>query len=203
MTKPIRIDNETEYLQKASNVPSDLLANSFNKNSTISKNTKLVIVGTLTPPDTAYFYCSFYNRIYGYIDEAINNLGRNNAITLKELKIGLAKVHNKRTNINLCEKNKVEKKVNLIKEILSKNKIAFLDVMDKAIRRKKTPYDHDIEFYKLAKNDLRKISPSMTTIANSKLAKECLDSIGIKSTLLSQRADKKSKWIEMIEKTIK
>lgn len=48
---------------------------SFNKETTLNKDTKLVIVGTITPPNTKYFYCSYYNRIYGYIDEALQLSG--------------------------------------------------------------------------------------------------------------------------------
>jgi len=196
--------SEAQYLKESNGVSSKLLACSYNKNTTLSKDTKLVIVGTLTPPDTAYFYCSFYNRIYGYIDEALKKLGRGGTKTLKELKRGLQEVHNERVNINLVNETEISSKVTSIKEILLKNGIAFLDVMDKAIRSRESPYDEDIKYYTLAKNDFKEINSSTTIIANSNLAKKCACEIGLKNVeLLSQRFGKKRVWVEAIVQAIK
>jgi len=192
--------SETEFLEKSKGVSAELLAHSHNENTTFSKNTKLVIVGTLTPPDTKYFYCSFYNRIYGYIDESLKKLTRTGNETLKELKKGLQEVHNKHVDIKLCNQVEIDQKVNSIKEILDKNGIAFLDVMDKAIRKEKSSYDKDIEYFTLAKNDFKKINSStVKVIANSKLAEKCAIEMGIKNLkFLSQRFDKKSDWVKAI-----
>lgn len=195
---------EKDFINKSLGVSSDLLAQSYNKHTTLSENTKLVIVGTLTPPNTAYFYCSFYNRIYGYIDEALERLNRSGEHILKELKRGLSKVDNKHAKIDLLPQKEIDKRVELIKQILSKNGIAFLDVMDKAIRKKISSYDDDIVYYTLAINDFHNINPTATIIANSKLANECAVKIGVKNLVyLSQRFDKKDKWVETIIKAIK
>ena len=70
------------------------IVESCNKNNCLNTKTKLVIVGTITPPDGAgYFYTAPRNKIYGYIDYAINT-------NLKELKkqfINLKKIKNLKT----------------------------------------------------------------------------------------------------------
>ena len=62
--------------------------------------------------------------------------------TLKELKIGLSRVQTKRIKIDLLPKEEIDERVTEIKQILDKNGIAFLDVMDKAIRKKPTRTAH-------------------------------------------------------------
>lgn len=195
---------DKEYSAKIVGVANELLARSYNKDTTLSEDTKLVIVGTLTPPKTAYFYCSFYNRIYGYIDQSLKELGRSGGKTLKELKIGLQEVHNNRTKIELLDNEEIKKRVGLIKKVLSENRIAFLDVMDNVIRKKESPYDNDIDFYTLAESDFKDIRPTMTVIANSKLAKDCAIKMGVKDvTYLSQRSNTKCEWVDKIVKAIK
>ena len=167
----------------------------FNSDSTFNKDaTKLVVVGTITPPKTQYFYCSFYNRIYGYIDYALRCLNRNGERTLKELKRGLQEIHNKKANINSPSKREIENRVEEIKNILKKNNIAFLDVMGNVIRKADSPYDKDIKFCTLATDDFKELllCSEVKIIVNSKLAKEFAEEIGLKNTLLlSQRFNKK------------
>ncbi len=198
-----KVLSSVDFRKESKKVSPNFLACSFNKNTTLSSNTKLIIVGTLTPPDTAYFYCSFFNRIYGYIDEALKQLGRNGHSTLKELKRGLSRVQTKRIKIDLLPKEEVDEHVAAIKQILDKNGIAFLDVMDKAIRKKLTSYDDDIRFFTLAYDDFKNINPDTVIVANSKLAFDCCISLNVKSQFLSQRFDGKEKWVKAIVNAIK
>lgn len=179
----------------------------FNSDSTFNKDTtKLVIVGTITPPNAKYFYCSFYNRIYGYIDEALRCLNRNGEKTLKELKRGLQKIHNKKVNIKPLNDTESDKRVEEIKNILKKNNIAFFDVMENVIRKEGSPYDKDIKFCTLAIDDFKELllCSEVKIIVNSKLAKEFAEEIGLKNTLLlSQRFNKKEEWVREIISAIK
>ena len=88
---------------------------SFNSESAIDNNTKLLIVGTLTPLDEKcnYFYSSNRNRIYGYIDDALGT-------RLEELKQKLRKAMTKK------EINSIKKE---IKSVLKEKNIALLDVI--------------------------------------------------------------------------
>ena len=195
---PIEI-NPIQFQQFSNEAKPEFIAKCFNKETTLSDETKLVIVGTLTPPDTAYFYCSYLNRIYGYIDEALKALKKEED-SLKELKTGLSKYVGKRKTIYLLPKAQIEKNVIKIKRILSKNHIAFLDVMEKAIRVRVSPYDDDIRHYVLAQNDFHNIPTNATVIANSKLAYECAKRLNVNNlNYLSQRCGKKEDWIEMIK----
>lgn len=179
----------------------------FNNDSTFNKDTtKLVIVGTITPPHAEYFYCSSYNRIYGYIDYALRCLNRNGERTLKELKRGLQEIHNKKVDINSLSKSEIKNRVEEIKNILKKNNIAFLDAMGNVIRKPDSPYDKDIKFCTLATDDFKEVlsCPEVKIIVNSKLAKEYAEKIGLKNTLLlSQRFNKKEEWIREIISAIK
>lgn len=199
MPKEIR---DSDFLNKKSSAK--YIGTSFNKQSTICPETKLVIVGTITPPETKYFYCSYYNRIYGYIDAALKGLKRSSGHSLKELKQGLSKCAKK--GINLLPKHEINKRVKEIKSILSNNNIAFLDVMSNVIRNKNTYLDNDIKYYVPAKNVFKKIGPNAVIIANSKLAFDCVKKIlsnrrNIK--YLSQRTGRKACWVSAITEAIK
>ena len=199
--------NEKEYIEKAKNVCVDLKAKSYNQESTLSDNTKLVIVGTLTPPNTKYFYCSYQNRIYGYIDAALEKLDLIGDKKLKDLKIGLSYYQSKRKTIEILQKeDEINKRVQNIKKILSNNGIAFLDVIDKAIRRINTSLDKDIEYYTLATEDFEKLKESgITIIANSRDAEKCAKKMMGEDRVryLSQRCDTKETWIKAICDAIK
>lgn len=199
---------EPEFLKKVRklSIPDRLIGSCFNKETTLNKDTKLVIIGTITPPKTEYFYCSYYNRIYGYIDEALAQVSKTGSKTLKELKKGLQEVNNSKVKISLLPVSDIEKNKEQIKTILSKIGIAFLDVMKEVIRKKESPYDKDIEYYTLAINDFNgfKNKDGITIIANSKLAKQCTEEMGLKDVIfLSQRTDKKEKWVNSISEAIK
>ena len=51
-----------------------VIVESMNCKNCVTKDTKLIIVGTITPPDgqnRGYFYTAPRNRLYGYLDEAL------------------------------------------------------------------------------------------------------------------------------------
>lgn len=176
---------------------------SFNKETTLNKDTKLVIVGTITPPNTKYFYCSYYNRIYGYIDEALQLSGSKNS--LKMLKLGLSEVNNKKIAIDLLNDTNIKSRVDKIKSILKANKIAFLDTMSRVIRKRNSPYDKDILYYSVDYANLEQLKKlkNVTVITNSKLASDLCKEAGINFTYLSQRKDKKETWLDKIRELIR
>lgn len=189
---------EIQFSNISKQKPNELVTKSFNSQTTLDDDTRLVIVGTLTPPCTRYFYCAPRNRIFGYIDEALEELGYNEEVKLKELKKGLS-------NSSL-PKNIVDEKVEAIKTILRKHKIAFLDVMNNAIRKNnKSHDDENIEYYTLATDDFRKVNLLATIIVNSRLAEKCFAQMNItlKSRFLSQRSGLKVEWLKAIKEAIK
>ena len=176
---------------------------SFNKETTLNKDAKLVIVGTITPPNTKYFYCSYYNRIYGYIDEALQLSGSKDS--LKMLKLGLSEVNNKKIAIDLLNDTNIKSRVDKIKSILKANKIAFLDTMSRVIRKRNSPYDKDILYYSVDYANLEQLKKlkNVTVITNSKLASDLCKEAGINFTYLSQRKDKKETWLDKIRELIR
>ena len=178
------------------------LESSFNQKTTLNEETKLVIVGTITPPNTKYFYCSYYNRIYGYIDEALQLSGPEDS--LKMLKFGLSEVNNNRIAIDLLNDTIIESRVDKIKSILKAKKIAFLDTMSRVIRERNSPYDKDILYYSVdykSLEDLKKLK-KVTVIANSKLASALCKEAGVNFTYLAQRGGEKREWLNMISKAL-
>ena len=176
---------------------------SFNKETTLNKDAKLVIVGTITPPNTKYFYCSYYNRIYGYIDEALQLSGTEDS--LKMLKLGLSEVNNNRIAIDLLNDTIIKSRVDKIKSILKANKIAFLDTMSRVIRERNSPYDKDILYYSVDYANLEQLKKlkNVTVIANSKLAGALCEEAGVNFTYLSQRKDKKETWLDKIRELMR
>ena len=179
---------QIDEIIKTDSVPEERVAKCYNEESTLSEDTKLVIVGTLTPPNTQYFYCSPSNRIYGYIDEAAKKCGKFKK-SLKDLK---------------QNKDSVE----TIKSILKEFKIAFLDVMGKAIRKEVSSKDSDIEFFCLAdKEPFKNIPKDCRIVANSRLAEKLAEQLISKEDksrfmFLSQRRGKKEDWLETIKSAL-
>lgn len=118
------------------NVPSGFgLCRSFNNNPTIDSNTKLIIVGTLTPPEgrkNGYFYSADGNGVYGLLDNYF--AGKSNFLNLK--------------NKLIASSNKAQC-VEDIKNELKKFNIAFLDVIDCAIASTTSPNDNEILYFNL------------------------------------------------------
>ncbi len=183
------------------------LVPSFNKNDSITPNTKLLIVGTLTPPqgqNSGYFYTAPKNRIYGYIDAATNKTN------LKELKGNLKDAPNK-TDLK-------EAIIEEIIKVLKENNIAFLDVIDKAVRKDENSYlDSDIAEYTLDYESFKKLKDhkNLTVISNSKFAESGYNTIKEKlktenidlpeAKYLPQRGkgSNKSYWLKTIKEALK
>lgn len=168
------------------------LAQSMNFDHCVTCKTKIIIVGTITPPaGNGYFYTAPRNKIYGYIDAV-------RSTKLKELKTSLTTATSS-TSI-----------IKSIKDELVTEKIAFLDVFKEVIRKKTSCYDKDIIYatlddctfasaFSLLSNNNVKV------ICNSQLANQYYNQIKDKlispgkitlpdSILLSQRWGKKSEW---------
>ncbi len=198
----LREISESDFKVKASKSAPELVAACFTNESTLTNQTKLVIVGTITPPNTSYFYCSYPNRIYGYIDATFKEMNYDEE-SLKELKIGLSQYKSKTKTINLLSKTEIDNRVKKIKDILNSHNIAFLDVMKNAIRTKVSSSDNDIEYYVLAKDKFDQIPDGAVVIANSRLAEECVNKIGVKNVnFISQRFGTKREWIDAIKEAL-
>ena len=161
---------------------------SCNYNHCVTPQTKLVIVGTITPPAGAgYFYSAPRNKIYGYLDECFFDTN------LKELKKKLHADPENRKEI-----------IDEIKNQLVSKKVAFLDVIKYAIRKKDSPADNDIKFCSLDEN-VFKINPNAIYICNSRLAENCFKEIcetlkinPKQCIYLSQRSSLKKDWLKTI-----
>ena len=166
---------------------------SFNSQHCITADTKIIIVGTITPPkgtNNGYFYTAPRNNIYGYIDAA-------RGTNLKELK-------NKLNGGNLTNLQKAQI-VDEIKDVLRKQRIAFLDIMDKAVRKQNSHKDSDIAAYTLDKSTFQNIPRGAKIICNSRLAeagfKQIQKDLGcsLSYKYLSQRSGKKMEWIAELQ----
>lgn len=145
----------TSYSNEYEEVPS------FNENSLklIENNDiKYLIVGTLTPPEgreNKYFYTSSKNKMFEYIDIAFSD----NNFSLTNLKNS--------------------KKIEDIEKILIERKIAFLDVIEKAIASKTSSSDDDIISYVLDYKAFEEIKkyPNIKIAVNSKNAQVAFEVI--------------------------
>lgn len=175
------------------------LANSINTKKCVTPDTQIIIVGTITPPaGNGYFYTAPRNKIYGYIDAA-------RGTNLKELKNKLNANTSAATNTTL---------INDIKDIITKQNIAFLDVFKEVIRKQNSCYDKDIIYATLDRpafdNAFSQLNKKgVKVICNSQLANQYYDQIkhyliskgkimpnGI---LLSQRYGKKDDWLKALK----
>lgn len=167
---------------------------SFNADNCVTDKTKLIIVGTITPSDgtkRGYFYTAPRNRIYGYIDEALGT-------HLKE----------KKDKLGESSSDKKASIVDDIKEELIAHQVAFLDVMKYVVRSKNSSADKEISAYCLDCGAFDCVPTSAMVICNSKLAEKCYTKIRekvckeVKYQYLSQRCDKKEKWIKAIREAL-
>ena len=142
--------------------------NSFNAQTTLSKDTRYLIVGTLTPCQArnpkdyscGYFYCGKQNLMYEFIDGSFkDNLS---LVAAKE------------------EFKKDWKSNENIKDILNKRRIAFLDVIKEAIVVSDSTLDNDIYPFILDIDSFRNAIPyldNLKVVANSQNAKDALELI--------------------------
>lgn len=128
------------------------------------ENANIIIVGTLTPANgmnNGYYYSSDRNRVYGLIDYCFDTEENGLAKLKKQLKQA-----NKKTEI-----------IKQIKNYLFEHKIAFLDIIDKAIRKKGSSLDDDIIQYTLDFESFKFCNNSQKFVCTSKNAKLSLDKI--------------------------
>lgn len=181
------------------------VVSSMNAENCVTNDTKLIIVGTITPPNgqnNGYFYTAPRNKLYGYLDEALGT-------KLKSKKIALYGASNK-------DKQKI---IEEIKQELIAHKVAFLDVIKKAIRKngkEDSCYDNDIECYCLDCESFQNIPVKTYFICNSLMAHECFEKLcpeiyqkentsESRSTYLPQRGkgSSKEKWLDKIRNILK
>lgn len=129
-------------------------ASSFNNSETaINKETKLIIVGSITPPKGEnYYYTSKENNLYKFIDKYLNK--------------------------DIFEKNKTNKE-ELIKE-LKAHHIGFIDVFSKVIRVKDSASDNDILLGTLDYSSFKErleLPSDVLIVPNTKLAADLLNII--------------------------
>lgn len=163
---------------------------SLNCQNCLMDDTEIIIVGTITPTEgmrNGYFYTSPRNRIYGYIDAA-----RGTSLVKKKTDLKQEPLSKKRKQI-----------ISEVKNELKEQKIAFLDVMGSAIRRKGIHADSDIKCYTLDYSAFSTIQKNVKkVICNSKLAEYCYNIIRTKilnlpvATYLSQRNGTRERWIK-------
>lgn len=167
---------------------------SFNSQNCMTEDTEIIIVGTITPTEgmkNGYFYTAPRNRIYGYIDAA-----RGTELVEKKRKL---------TDIGLSRLQK-EQIIETIKNELQEQKIAFLDVIESAIRLKDSYSDSDIRCYTLDYPVFSTVPKNVKkVICNSRLAENCYNTIRTKilnlpvATYLSQRSGIKESWIKELK----
>lgn len=142
---------------------------SFNKDSTYDGETKILIVGTFTPycgRRAGYFYCSERNGLFSIIDYCFDD--KQSLVDAKKELLD-----------NLNDKFTKIKKIEQIKKILNKRKIAFLDVIKEAISPYNDPSDDAILSYVLDYDSFKKMDFNKIDliIANSKNALVALEYI--------------------------
>lgn len=130
------------------------------------KNAKAIIVGTLTPENgmiSGYYYTSPANRVYKIIDSACNH--DNTLVNLKK-------------QLKLQSGN--QEIVNKIKLNLAKNKLAFIDVVDEAIRKRGSSKDSGIFAYTIDFESFKHCNKNQIFICTSNNAADCLNIIADK-----------------------
>lgn len=171
-----KVTDECEILNNEEN---NIYAESMNKhhiNNNLMNYPKLLIVGTLTPPQgRGYHYTSNRNKMYKYLD---CGLGTECLESLKN-RLQEYQIANETKNTSSYRKgmHRDDEALKLIKEIetnLEKKRILLLDVVDKALRRdENSASDESIIKCTLDYNSFEKINGADYVIVNSKNAYEC------------------------------
>ncbi len=134
--KRICSNSDLQNMSFDDNVYEKVLSQNHNHfNPSLIANAQKIIVGTLTPPQGTkfgYFYSSLNNKVYGILDKCFLTNGK--LVALKK---------------QLAKDNQNPKIIKQIEEQLSACKVAFLDIVDTAIRVKNSSKDDDIVAYSL------------------------------------------------------
>lgn len=171
-----RIEDEREILNNKENYFYAESMNKYHINKNLINHPKLLIVGTLTPPQgRGYHYTSNRNKMYKYLD---CGLGINRLETLKN-RLQEYPIANE-TNDTSSYRNGMhinDEALKIIKEIestLEDNDVLLLDVVDKALREDAdSSSDDSIIKCTLDYKSFEKINGADYVIINSKNAYEC------------------------------
>lgn len=160
--------NGKQPINKQSFVPKNYeICTSFNNISNFDENTKIIIVGTLTPKkgrNNGYFYSSPTNRMLEILDTYF--LSKNKQSQLLAIKNQLMK--------NPQDESIIEE----LKNELAKNNIAFLDVVKTAISSTITASDDEIFEFDLDFETFAKLkNQNVVYICNSLNAEYALNII--------------------------
>lgn len=163
-----KIANKKESIDEQTFVPIGYeRCTSFNNISNFDENTKIIIVGTLTPKkgrDNGYFYSSPTNRMLEILDTYF--LSKNKQSKLLAIKNKLIQ--------NPQDKSIIEE----LKKELTKNNLAFLDVVKTAIASSTTASDDEIIEFDLDYETFAKLkNQNVVYICNSLNAEYALNII--------------------------
>ena len=179
MSLKYKVTDESEILNNEENNIYAESMNKYHKNNNLINHPKLLIVGTLTPPQgKGYHYTSNRNKMYKYLDCGLRN---ENDRSLEQLKNRLQEYQIARESNDTSSYRKGmhgdDEILKLIKEIetnLEKKRILILDVVDKALRKDaNSSSDDNIIECTLDYKSFEKINGAEYVIVNSKNAYEC------------------------------
>lgn len=161
------VNNVVEKIDENYNKGEYELVDSLNKkyfDEALIKNANIIIVGTLTPANgmnNGYYYSSDRNRVYGLIDYCFDTEDNGLANLKRQLKLPLQK----------------EEILRQIKDNLFEHKIAFLDIINQAVRKKGSSLDDDITQYTLDFESFAYCDNNQKFVCTSKNAKIGLERI--------------------------
>lgn len=171
-----RIVDEREILNNKENYFYAESMNKYHINMNLINHPKLLIVGTLTPPQgKGYHYTSDRNKMYEYLD---CGLGIDCLESLKNKLQGYP-IANETSDTGsyrngMHRDDEALKIIKDIETILEKKCILLLDVVDKALRENADPSsDDNIIKCTLDYKSFKKINGAEYVIVNSKNAYEC------------------------------
>lgn len=171
-----RIEDECEILNNEEN---NIYAESMNKhhiNNNLMNYPKLLIVGTLTPPQgRGYHYTSNRNKMYKYLDcglgtECLESFKNE----LQEYPIANETSNTGSYRNGMHRVDEALKKIKKIESTLEDKGVLLLDVVDEALRKNEySSSDENIIKCTLDYESFEKISGAEYVIVNSKNAYEC------------------------------
>lgn len=144
-------------------------AESLNFKNCVKNDTKIIIVGTITPwngTELGYFYTSNRNKVYRILDDYFENTRAENSLVILKKQLA-SKTENSQREIIIKE----------IQTILTKYKVAFLDVIKSSIRQKQNARDDKILMFNLDFESFSKLNYIEKFICTSKNTKKCLELI--------------------------
>ena len=135
----------------------------------VRKDTKVIIVGTITSPqgrgiNKGFYYMSPYNPMYRIIDFYFNAVGKSSNLV----------------------KNKKAGNIPAIIEELKEKHIAFLDVVESCSNPNNSSLDDDLGDIKLDYEAFKGINEDVVMLANSKNAYNALLKIAEKNRLVNE-----------------